>query len=349
MTIWRVVVTVCLGLTFGCGGEGAETGAATPDVEERRTNVAVIVVRPDTMTQIGRYPASVEAWRDVQLTFLEAGSVAEIRRALGDSVQRGDLIATLHTHLLNASLIEAQVGAKFHRYNFEKSRQLFEDGTISEQDLYSAEYDERKAASTLATVRQRLRNSTLLAPFSGIVAGRWIEVGDLAQPGQPAIRLVQTDTVRMTGWLPEGDIGDYAVGREVEVQIDALGVRPFAGQVDRVGPAAQTDRRVFPLEVRIVNRNGELKPGMAGKLRARRRHLSNVLVIPRDALVERETGPVVFVVSDSRVSLREVALGPSEGNRVVARAGLEPGDTLVVAGGRDLIAGEAVTIRRMLR
>ena len=343
------MVVAVLGFVSGCGGDSGKTGAATPEAVARRTNVAVVVARPDTMTQIGRYPASVEGWRDVRLSFLEAGSVLEIRKSLGDSVHKGDLIAKLHTHLLDAALIEAQAGAKFHRYNYEKSQQLFGDGTISEQDLYSAEYDDRRAASHLATVRQRLRNSTLLAPFPGVVAGRWIDVGDLAQPGQPAVRLVQTDPVRLTAWLPEGDIGDFTVGRDVDVQIDALDARSFAGQVDRVGPAAETDRRVFPLEVRIENANGELKPGMAGKLRARRRMMSNVLVIPRDALVERESGPVVFVVTEGKVALRDVALGPSEGNRVVVRSGLAAGDTLVVAGGRDLIAGESVRIRKLIR
>lgn len=342
------IAALCLVGLVACGGEDSELGVGEPETK-RQTNVAVVVVRPDTMTQIGRYPASVEAWRDVQLSFLESGSVAKIERALGDSVKKGDLIARLHTYLLDAALIEAQAGAKFHRYNYENSRQLFDDGTISEQDLYAAEYEERRAASALATVRQRLKNATLLAPFTGEVAARWIEVGDLAQPGQPAVRLVQGDTVRMTAWLPEGDIGDFAVGRSVEVQIDALGSRSFTGEVDRVGPAAETERRVYPLEVRIENGDGELKPGMAGKLRAQRRRMENVLVIPRDALVERESGPIVFVVENEKAVLRDVVLGPSEGHRVVVRQGLAAGDTLVVAGGRDLISGEGVAIRNVIR
>ena len=329
-----------------CGGEDADDATAAPERVGKATNVVAMLVRPDTLTQVSRYPASVEAWRDVQLSFLESGPVLKILVDLGDSVEKGQLLATLHTSLLDAALIEAKAGAKFHRYNHKQSKLLFDDGTISEREFFQSEYDTKRAESNLATISQRIENSTLQAPFSGTVAARAIEVGRLVSPSHPAIQLVQWDRVKMRAWVSESEVPDFAAGRSVAVHLDAIG-HTYKGTVGRVGPAADPKRRVFPIEVYIDNPEGRIRPGMMGKLEIQRRTHENVVVIPREALVQRETGPIAFVVEGDVVVSRSLTLGAGQGNRVIATAGLKAGDRLVISGGRDLIDGERVTGREM--
>ena len=339
------MVLVAMTFAAGCGGD-QEAVEATPTREAiKATNVAAMTAKPDSLTQVSRYPASVEAWRDVQLSFLESGPVRKILFDLGDTVKKGQVLATLHTSLLNAALIEAEAGAKFHQYNHEKSKQLFADGTISERDLFQSEYDFKRAESNLATIKQRLTNSTLLAPFDGMVAGRQIEVGHLVGPSQAAMQLVQWDRVKMRAWVSESEVSDFEPGREVDVKIDALVDRVFKGEVGRVGPAADVKRRVFPIEVHIDNSGGDIRPGMVGKLIIKRRVFDDVVVIPREAVVERETGPVAFVIDGDIVNARPLTLGASQGNRVIALSGIRIGDRVVVSGGRDLIDGERVVIK----
>ena len=333
-------------LTSACGGgdDDAVRASQSQDVI-KASNVAVVTIRPDTLTQISRYPASVEAWRDVQLSFLESGPVSKVLVDLGDIVDRGQVLATLHTSLLDAALIEAEAGAKFQRYNHRKSKQLFADGTISERDLFQAEYDFKRAESNLTTVTQRLTNSKLQAPFSGMIAGREIEVGRLVGPSQPAIHLIQWDKVKMRAWISESEVADFVPGRKVDAHIDAVPDKVFIGSVGRVGPSADAKRRVFPIEVHIDNENGDLRPGMVGKLTIRRRTFENVVVIPREAVVERETGPGAFVVDGDSVAYRPLELGTRQGNRVIALSGLKSGERVVVSGGRDLIDGERVLVK----
>ena len=195
-----------------CGGEDAVDTTAAPQRVEKATNVVAMQMRLDTLTQVSRYPASVEAWRDVQLSFLESGPVLKILVDLGDSVEKGQLLATLHTSLLDVALTEAEAGAKFHRYDHKQSKQLFDDGTISERDFFQSEYDMKRAESNLATIRQRIKNSTLRAPFSGTVAARAIEVGHLVTPSHPAIQMVQWDRVKMRAWVSESEVPDFAAG-----------------------------------------------------------------------------------------------------------------------------------------
>jgi len=344
-----ILVALIGGVVSGCGGDKDAVEATAPGEPAKAVNVASMTVRPDSLTQVSRYPASVEAWRDVQLSFLESGPVSRILVDLGDRAVTGQMLAALHTSLLDATLIEAEAGVKFHKYNFEKSKQLFGDGTIAERDLLQSEYDYKRAESNLATIRQRLVNSTLLAPFSGTVAARAIEVGDLVAPGLPAIQLVQTDKVKMRAWVSENDIGDFEVGRDVDVLLDVIPRRVFGGQIGRVGPAADPRRRVFPIEVNIDNADGAIRPGMVGKLVVRRRTFTDVVVIPREAIVERETGPVAFVIENDRAVFRSLQLGVGQGNRVIALSGVEPGERLIVSGSRDLINGDRVFVREVVR
>ncbi len=153
----------------------------------------------------------------------------------------------------------------------------------------------------------------------------------------------------MRAWVSENDIGDFEVGRDVDVLLDAIPRRVFGGQIGRVGPAADPRRRVFPIEVNIDNADGAIRPGMVGKLVVRRRTFTDVVVIPREAIVERETGPVAFVIENDRAVFRSLQLGVGQGNRVIALSGVEPGERLIVSGSRDLIDGERVIVREVVR
>ena len=84
---------------------------------------------------------------------------------------------------------------------------------------------------------------------------------------------------------------------------------------------------------------------MIGTLKAVRRIHRQVVVIPREAIIERETGPVAFVVKGGRAFMRPLSLGPSEAERVVVQKGLSSGDQIIVKGGRDLIDGDRVAIK----
>jgi membrane fusion protein (multidrug efflux system) len=75
-----------------------------------------------------------------------------------------------------------------------------------------------------------------------------------------------------------------------------------------------------------------------------RRVYENAVVVPRDAVLERDTGDVIFVVKDDRVELRKVSTGPSEKGSILLLEGLSPGETLVVSGHRNLVDGQRVRV-----
>lgn len=341
---WVAFTVLILATTSKCGNETSAQNE-TAKAPERTTNVTVYAISPDTLIQYSRLPATVKAWRDVTLSALESGVVKAIQKEVGDSVSQGDTLALLNMEILEAQAIEATANLKLQTYNFEHSKQLFNEGSISEQAYFESEYDFNRAKSAAETIQKRLSYGRIRAPISGQIAQRFVELGQLIPLGGPTFRIVQTKQLRAEAWVSESEIGDFSEGSAVELTFDTLPEESILGAIGHIGPASQSDQRVFPIEVHIQNPDPRIRPGMIGKIKAIRQMYRNVVVIPREAVIERETGPAAFVIENNKGQLRSLTLGAAEGDRVLIRKGLQFGDRLIVKGGRDLIDGDRVEIQ----
>jgi len=339
--IWCLMLVGFMAVV-GCKGEDHTANAAPIEVK-RITHVITQMTNPDTLVLYSNLPATAGAWREVALGFQEAGQVVAVYKNVGDVVVTGEAMVRLDTELLDAAFAEAEAGLKFQKYTYDGATQLFDEGSISKQDYYSAEYNFKKAEATYRTLKKRLAHAVLRAPFSGTLAMRHVELGQQVQVGFAAFDLVQTDRIRIKAWLPENEILGIQKGSGSDVTFDAYPGKTFSGQVGHVGPSATSSQRVFPLEVYLDNQTGAIRPGMIGKLKLVRQRLHDVVVIPRSAVVERETGTVAFVVQNGVAKKRDVHLGVAEGAWVVVEKGVGFGEQVVIQGGRELIEGDLVS------
>ena len=85
---------------------------------------------------------------------------------------------------------------------------------------------------------------------------------------------------------------------------------------------------------------------MIGKLQILRHTYRQAVVAPREAILERETGPVAFVAIDNKAYLRPLELGAAESDKVVVKSGLKFNDQLIIKGNRDLIDGDPILIQK---
>jgi multidrug efflux pump subunit AcrA (membrane-fusion protein) len=120
------------------------------------------------------------------------------------------------------------------------------------------------------------------------------------------------------------------------------------GRISYVGAVVNSQNRTFPMEFRLPNPGGLIKPEMVANVQVTRRTIEEALVVPQEALVRVEDGYVVFVVNSSGgvdlVESRVVELGPSQLNRVVVTSGLQAGERLIVVGQQTVAAGDWVNV-----
>ena len=326
-----------------------------------------------------RYSATIEAFQEVPLAFKASGYVDELIRRqgadgrtrvaqAGDQVARGAVLARVHevdyqerVNQGRAKLAEGEASLRKARLDLERANILFAADSLTKPDFDSAQaaFDSAEARVTSARAEielalSALRDCTLIAPASGVLLERKIEVGTLVGVGTVGFVLGDVSAVKARFGVPDAAIATVQLGESIEVVVDAVAATTFTGRVTSLAPAADPQSRVFDVEVTIPNADGRLRPGMIGTVAlgvppAELRQAS--LTVPLSAVVrsaqdaEKYALMVVARQGESEIAhLRTVELGEVMGNGVAVKSGVTAGDRVVVTGANLLIDGDAVRI-----
>ena len=237
-----------------------------------------------------------------------------------------------------------------------RNRESIADATL-ERSVHAHEATEK--ATELARVGQRaaarsLRDSKIRAPFPGLVAEYHAELGDYLAPGSPVVTLVDLSQVRLRVGLTAAELELVEPGRRLSVEFSELGGERYEAEVHSISPLVDPRTGTYAAELWLDNEHGRLLEGMLGRVELPLTPESDaqqtgVLTIPRGAVLRRNGRYAVWIIDESaqdgtRVAARELTLGQAAGDRVVVRAGLEPGERVVTTGMFALREGAAVEI-----
>ncbi|MEJ2501817.1 MAG: efflux RND transporter periplasmic adaptor subunit [Gemmatimonadota bacterium] len=333
----------------GCSQtEGAE---AQPSQENtvRTINVEVAAVQPGDFTHFVRVVGTVEAERDVRVSAEEGGVVEALGAEKGEVVRPGEVLLRIDDDVLRAQLEQAASQAELAEETWQRQRQLWEQDSIGTEIAYlQAQYNARTARAQAQVLDERVQRTAVRAPVAGILDERSVEVGSMVAAGTPVARILDVDTVKIVGGVPERYASDIAPGSEVTVIVSALGGREYRGTIDFVGSAVDAGNRTFPVEVMVPNPGLGIKPGMVADVQIAQRAIEGALTVPRYAVLRREDGYVVYVArqegDDWRAETRTVVPGVSRGESVVIEQGLQAGERVIVVGQQQVAEGDVLRI-----
>lgn len=372
-----IVATLAVGsLAIGC----AHPQAASEAKVAQPVKTQVVAAAPQESGV--RYSASIEAFEQVPLAFKATGYVDDLLRRSGAdgrlrAAQPGDRVTkgTVLAHVREADyrervsqgqarLAEGEAALTKARLDLERARTLFDAESLTKPDLDAAQSAFDAAGARVAAARadielamSALRDCALVAPATGVILERRVEVGALASTGMVAFVLGDVSSVKARFGIPDAMIHTVRLGDPMNVMIEAVAGTTFAGRVTAVAPAADAQSRVFDVEVTIPNQDGRLRPGMIGTVAVDptaadgRAATESPLAVPLTAIVRSEAGAGQFGVlvvsreSDREVArLRRVELGEVVGNLIAVRDGVAAGERVVVSGATLLADGDAVTV-----
>jgi RND family efflux transporter MFP subunit len=321
-----------------CGEESTPKPAPTPGA----LKTAAVELRDVELTTSAE--AVMEAVRQSTVSAQISGRVVELRFDVGDYVKKGDVIVRIDersaARALEASeaqVLEAQAALANARAQYERSKQLFAQKFISQAALDQAEAAYKAAqarvsalvagAGAAATERSF---ATVIAPYSGVVSARHVELGEMATPGRPLMTGFDPSTLRVVATVPQAQVSAIQAGAKARIEIPSLGrwvdVKSMT-IVPQADPRTHTSRirLELPAEVRGV------VPGVYA-----RAHFvvgkAPRLLVPRAAVLRRSEVTAVYVLdADHRARLRQVRLG-SAGDEasVEVLAGLKPGERVAL-------------------
>jgi membrane fusion protein (multidrug efflux system) len=334
------VLLVALGAS-GCTRSGASD---EQNKQEPPKNVRVLVIARGDLHEYINLTGPLRPVRATDLSTQESGTVESIPHDKGSEVKEGETIVLLDRDLLAAQLESAKADCQLKAYNEDRTRSLYEDNSVSKQEMLLAHTQLTQAEAARDVARIRYERSAIKAPYDGVVTDRFVDPGALVIVGQKVARLVDPYTLKLEGGVTEREIAYLTVGAPALVSFEGDTAKA-KGRVGWVGLEASPDAGKFKVEIEIDNPQLRFRPGVVGSARVNKRVYHDAIVVPRDALVHHPGGLVAFVVKGERAEQREITLGPGEGAMVIAQSGLAEGDTLVVRGQRDLVDGSRVAIQ----
>jgi RND family efflux transporter MFP subunit len=323
----------------GDGKNGTASGSA-----EKVTDVKVMTIAPQTFEDFIEVTGTVAADIAATISAEESGMIEAFVKDKGDRVNKDEVVVKLESKVLQASYDEAKAAYLLSEATYQRQANLYKDNVISEQKYLEHKYTFDRECARYENLQARLEKTRIKSPFAGIIDSKFLEIGELVQPGTPLFKMVKTDVIKISAGVPERYIPQVQVGSVASIIIDIFPNEEFEGKITFVGPSINKSSRTFPIEIEMANRAGRLKPEMFAHVKIKKAEARDVVVIPRDAIIETEAGKFAFVANSNVAAKRELKIGGSYNNQVWVQEGLQPGDQVIIIGHRDLVDGERIAI-----
>ena len=298
-------------------------------------------------------PGTVVSRNDAQIASEVAGRVAWIADE-GAILEAGDVIVRLDQTSLKLDLGEAdsnlkRLQADYAYQNREAARleELAANGNIPKSRLDEVRSRRDMTRQSLAAAeiqRERiayyLDRTEVKAPFPGRVVSRLVQVGEYTSIGRPVARFVDTSHIEVRAQVPVAAAPFMAPDQMVEV--DHTGERS-EHPVRTVIPVGNEQSRTFEIRVKADGTNWIV--GAPVRLSVPKGEPQQVVAAPRDALIIRATGVMVYKIDDENKAERvQVRTGAGKADYIAVEGPIEPGDRVVVRGGEFLRPGQEVEI-----
>lgn len=205
-------------------------------------------------------------------------------------------------------------------------------------DFASARVAIKQAETALEAAQLQLDETTIRAPFDGVIADMTITKGSRVSQQAPIGRLMSTELEAEIG-VQESAISQVQVGQNVSLQVTAYPGQDFPGVVSQISPAADPNSRTFSIKVTPLQGQELLRSGMFADVAILAQENKNTILAPKQAIVQGDQPSVFVVKDDNTVEQRTVTTGLYDKDRVEILDGLKVGDVVVVAGQPNLQDG----------
>lgn len=213
----------------------------------------------------------------------------------------------------------------------------------TDQDVKSAQASVDQAQASLDSAKLNLADTTILAPFDGVIASRNLSEGALASAQSAIASLISSD-VEMVVNVEESRIGIINVGLPIALTVSAFPGVEFPGKVTSVAPVGDTKSHTFAVKITPETGAGKLSPGMFADVKITAASKDNAVLISKDAIVLKDNKQVAFIAKDGQASMRPIKIGMTDDKNVEILEGIAAGDSLIMAGQNSLNDGDRLSI-----
>ncbi len=348
-----VAIAVSAVLLTACG-KGQEQQHQMPPPE-----VAVQTVAKEPMPLDLTYTARTVGSREVEVRARVGGIVLKRRYQEGGAVKQGQPLFLIDPEPVRARLASARAEVAVAKARLEEARRqrdrvlpLFEKNAVSQsrRDEVVSGFEVAEASHAAAESAQRmaqldLEYTDVRAPISGLSSREVLSEGSLVSTEQGSsllTKIVQVDPLYVEFSVPEAEAAmiraslapaNKATAPTVKLLLESGQEYPVTAKVTFVDNAVDLNSGTVRVRAVLDNPEAQLIPGQFIRARVEGVQLSNVVAVPRKAVMSSAQGQFIWVVNaEEKIEFRPVRLGRSMGNNIIVTEGLAAGDRYVVEG-----------------
>ncbi len=343
---------------------------------QQGVKVRVEKVSRKDITSIVTGTGEIKPKRNVEISSDISGKIIKIGVREGDFVKKGQFLLQIdpeyyranyerdmaYLEATKAELLQAEANYRVAKREYERAKQLFQQGIISQKELEDAESRFKSALSQLKALKfrikqaeaavasslDRLKKTTIVSPIDGIITSLKVEEGEVAvvgtmnNPGTVLMTIADLSEMEAELGVDETEIVKVKEGQKAIVKVDALPDEEFEGVVTEVGnstlqtsmTSGQQQAKEFKVVVLLKKSDPRLKPGLTATADIIVAKKENVIAVPIAALVVRkvngEEKEGVFVYKDGKAEFRPVKKGIMGEMEIEIVEGLKEGEEIIV-------------------
>ncbi len=335
-------------------GAGKEADNLKLTAEERETaGIKVAPVDAQPILERLSLTATIQANQDriAHVAPRVPGRITKVSVNLGDTVKGGQTVALIDSIELgeaHSAFLQAKSQLEVARSDFDRTENLRKDEIVPEKDYLRARNELEKARVTFQAARDKLRllgvaQATaqaesavsiypLVVPFAGTIIEKKAVLGEFARPEESLFTVADLSTVWIEANLFEKDFAKVKTGASSEVTVSAYPGEVFRGRLTYISNVLDKETRAVRARIEVANRDGRLKPEMFASAAVETGGAIKGLLLPQDAVLLVQGQPTVFVEEHGGFEPRPIESVQISGNQVQVKAGLKPGERVVVAG-----------------
>ncbi|MBL8880455.1 MAG: efflux RND transporter periplasmic adaptor subunit [Phycisphaerales bacterium] len=377
-TAWIIALVIAgLGGTFAWNQYGgrirpllAEILSSPGSANPKPRLMTVTTQRASEIGAVQTATGKIVSDHEVDVATKVSGQVVELKFEQGDRVEKNQVLARIEDVIYRARrdsaaamLEKSRASHEYQKFNYQRVKRLFETNQASETEVNDTVrwYNEAKAqmdadAAALALAEKQFRDCEVLAPISGVVLERSVEVGDFvaAEGGRGAMAnsqfgvIADMSKLRVEVDISELDIHRIQRGMPCSIIPDAQKDRRYTGQVMWVDPGANYAKATVQVKVRVNDPDDALRVQGTAQVQFLREASSAgdskpMIFIPLAAVIASADGASgkVYVKSEGKLRERTVHLGARTATNVEITEGLSDGDMIAAEGIDKLRDGDA--------
>lgn len=260
-----------------------------------------------------------------------SGKVIKLNVEEGDRVSQGSVIAKIDDEMIRLQIENAEVSIEGQRNDDNRYSTLAKENAVSGVQVEKTKLGLKSAEIQKKQLQKQLKSTTIIAPFSGVITKKLIDLGSMIGPGTQVVEITDISSLKLTVSVPERDIMKFKLNQKVQVSADVYAGKVFEGTVSNLSVQADKAHN-FKVQITVRNTNQEIMAGMYGSVSLANSKSVTSLAIPRKALVGSSKNPQVYVIRNGKAYLTSFNAGTSDGDFIEVISGIAKSDKIVVKG-----------------